>query len=235
MLHVLYGLGIAGIILPRLGRERRDWVISRWSAALMDLLNIQVVAQGNIPPRGLTNTMFVGNHISWVDIHALNSIHTTRFVAKSEIKRWPIFGYFAIQVNTLFVDREKRHDAGKIVDVAKQALIGGDCICFFPEGTTTDGSELRPFKGSLLQAAIEAHSQIRPFSIYYPDEQDQPNTDMAYWGDMNLIESMRLIIKQRSPRVVLDFSVPIDAAQYDRRNLTTTIRQAIISRSNLPG
>lgn len=234
VLHVLYGLFIAGIVLPRLSHERRDRVISRWSAALLDLLNIRVVTRGDIPPRNLTNTMFVGNHISWVDIHALNSVHTTRFIAKSEIKRWPVFGYFAIKVNTLFVDREKRHDAGKIVSITKRALLAGDCICFFPEGTTTDGSEVRPFKGSLLQAAIEAKAQVRSFSIYYPDEESKPNTGMAYWGEMNLIESMRLVIKQRSQMVVLDFAKPIDAAEYDRRNLTTAVRQAIISRLNLP-
>lgn len=234
VLHTLYGIFIAGLILPRLSSQRRDMVISRWSRTLLDLLNIEIVTHGEVPPRGLSNTMFVANHISWVDIHALNSVHTTRFVAKSDIKQWPIFGWFAIKVNTLFVDREKRHEAGKVVNSAKQALLNGDCICFFPEGTTTDGTEVKPFKGSLLQAAIDAKSEVWPFTIYYPDEENKPNTEMAYWGDMSLIESMQLIIKQRKSTVVLDFSSPIKATDFERRVLSTHIRQAITSRLNLP-
>jgi 1-acyl-sn-glycerol-3-phosphate acyltransferase len=235
VLHILYGIFIAGIILPKLSPQRRDRVISRWSGALLDLLNIRAIVHGDIPPRGLTNTMFVANHISWIDIHALNSIHTTRFVAKSEIKQWPVFGWFAAKVNTLFVDREKRHEAGKVVNSARQALQAGDCICFFPEGTTTDGTEIRPFKGSLLQAAIDAKSQVWPFEIHYPNAENRANTEMAYWGEMSLIESMRLIIKQRSPVVVLEFASPINAAGYERRNLSIAVRQAIVSRLNLPG
>lgn len=234
VVHTLYGIFIAGLILPRLSTQQRDMVISRWSKALLDLLNIKVVVKGEVPPRGRTNTMFVANHISWVDIHALNSVHTTRFVAKSEIKQWPIFGWFAIKVNTLFVDREKRHEAGKVVNSAKQALDHGDCICFFPEGTTTDGTEVKPFKGSLLQAAIEARSQVWPFAIYYPDAENKPNTEMAYWGDISLIESMKTIIKQRHAIVVLDFASPIQAADFERRALSTELRHAIISRLNLP-
>jgi 1-acyl-sn-glycerol-3-phosphate acyltransferase len=235
VLHILYGIFIAGIILPRLSPERRDRVISRWSSALLKLLNIRVIVLGDIPPRHLTNTMFVANHISWIDIHALNSIHTTRFVAKSEIRQWPVFGWFAIKVNTLFVDREKRHEAGKVVNAAREALHAGDCLCFFPEGTTTDGTVIKPFKGSLLQAAIDAKSRVWPFAIHYPDTENRPNTDMAYWGEMNLIESMRLIIKQRSPVVVLDFASPMNASGYERRQLSMTIRQAIVGRLDFLG
>lgn len=234
VLHTLYGVFIAGLVLPRLSSHHRDWMISRWSKALLDLLNIQVIVRGDVPPRGLKSTMFVANHISWVDIHALNSVHTTRFVAKAEIKHWPIFGWFAVKVNTLFVEREKRHHAGKVVDSAKQALLHDDCICFFPEGTTTDGTELKPFKGSLLQAAIDAKAKVWPFAIYYPDIENRPNTEMAYWGEMSLIESMKLIIKQRHAVVVLDFDSPINAADYERRELSAKLRQIIQSRLNLP-
>lgn len=233
VLHTLYGVFIAGIVLPKLTPRRRDLVISRWSTALLDLLNIRVVVEGEVPPGGLSNTMFVANHISWVDIHALNSIHTARFIAKSEIKQWPVFGFFAVSVNTLFVNREKRHEAGKIVNSTKQALQEGDCICFFPEGTTTDGTEIKPFKGSLLQAAIEAKSEVRPFSIHYPDAENRVNTEMSYWGEMSLIESIRNVIRQQEASVVLKFAEPIKAADYDRRNLTLMTRQAIISKSNL--
>jgi 1-acyl-sn-glycerol-3-phosphate acyltransferase len=232
-LHTLYGIIVTGIILPRLDQQQRNRAISRWSASLLNLLNIRVIAEGVIPQQALRNTMFVANHVSWVDIHALNSVHTTRFIAKSEIRQWPVFGFFAARVNTLFIDREKRHEAGKIVDTTKMALQAGDCICFFPEGTTTDGTEIKPFKGSLLQAAIEANSEVRPFSIHYPDAEDGINTEMSYWGEMSLIESMRNVIRQRQATVVLRFAEPINAADYDRRKLTSMTREIIIRSSNL--
>ncbi|CAG0951691.1 1-acyl-sn-glycerol-3-phosphate acyltransferase [Methylophilaceae bacterium] len=234
VLHTLYGIFIASIILPGLGPRRRDLVISRWSRALLDLLNIRIVTHGEIPPVHLTNAMFVANHISWIDIHALNSVRTSRFVAKSEIRRWPVFGWFAEKTNTLFIDREKRQDAARIVNITTEALRAGDCICFFPEGTTTDGTELKPFKGSLLQAAIEANSQVWPVSIWYPEAGGEANTDMAYWGEMNLIESMRLIIQQHSPVVELHFSSPIDATARERRHLSTLVRQAVAAKLNFP-
>lgn len=233
VLHTLYGVFVASIILPRLDPQQRNRAISRWSASLLDLLNIRVVAEGVVPQQVLSNTMFIANHISWVDIHALNSIHTSRFIAKSEIRQWPVFGFFATSVNTLFIDREKRHEAGKIVDTTRKALQAGDCICFFPEGTTTDGTEVKPFKGSLLQAAIEAKSEVRPFSVHYPDAEDGINTEMSYWGEMSLIESIRNVIRQKQATVVLRFAEPINAADYDRRNLTSMTRDIIIGSSNL--
>ncbi len=110
----------------------------------------------------------MGNHVSWIDIHALNSVRAVRFVSKAEVREWPIFGWLAAKGNTLFIDRTKRHDTGRIVDIATNSLIAGDCLCYFPEGTTTDGTELKVFKGSLMQAAINAKKPIWPFAIRYP-------------------------------------------------------------------
>lgn len=225
--HTLYGLVVAAFVLPGQRARRRSRTIQQWSTGLLNSLEIEVVVEGESPPSGLRSTLFVGNHVSWVDIHALNSVHTTRFVAKAEIRQWPLFGFFAERANTLFIEREKRHEAGRIVDNIKSALLAGDCICFFPEGTTTDGSEIRPFKGSLLQAAIEANATVRPFSIHYPDEENRINREMAYWGEMSLLASMRQVIRQRRPKVVLRFASPISAGGHDRRQLTNNTRLAI--------
>lgn len=227
VLHTLHGLVIAAVVLPHQKPQRRDRTIRRWSADLLALLEIEVVVDGEKPAAGLRNTLFVANHVSWVDIHAFNSVHTARFVAKAEIRLWPLFGFFAERAHTLFIEREKRHEAGRIVDNVKSALLAGDCICFFPEGTTTDGSEIRPFKGSLLQAAIEANATVRPFSIHYPDEENRINREMAYWGEMSLLASMRQVIRQRRPKVVLRFASPIDTKGKERRQLTEDARLAI--------
>ena len=103
------------------------------------MMNIEVKIEGTTPTHDLVSTMFVGNHISWLDIHVLNSIRAVRFIAKSEIRKWPIFGWLAKQTNTLFIEREQKKDALRVIDKASKSLTKGDCLCFFPEGTTTDG------------------------------------------------------------------------------------------------
>lgn len=228
VLHTLYGLLLTAAVLPRQNPERRDRIIRRWSSGLLDLLEIRVIVEGEKPGAKLRNTLFVANHVSWVDIHALNSVCTTRFIAKSEIRQWPLFGFLAERANTLFIERGKRHEAGRVVDNVKSALRAGDCICFFPEGTTTDGSTVGPFKSSLLQAAIEANAIVQPLSIHYPHENGDINREMAYWGEMNLLASMRQVIRQRRPEVILRFARPLAAGGQERRQLTEDARLAIV-------
>jgi 1-acyl-sn-glycerol-3-phosphate acyltransferase len=174
--------------------------------------------------------MFVANHVSWSDIHAINSIITLRFIAKSEIKNWPVFGYLVSRVNTLFIDRSKKKDAKRTIDIAVQSLQAGDNLCLFPEGTTTDGTMVQTFKSSLIQAAIEAKATIYPVAIRYPHPDGGVNVDVAYAGETTLIESMQKILAQKQPTVEIHFLKPIAAevaAKQDRRTLTLHIETLI--------
>ena len=233
VLHTLYGAFISIFILPRVSNRRRDIIIGRWSKSLLEVMNIKVMAFGHIPNFGLTGTMFVANHISWVDIHALNSIRTVRFIAKSEVRDWPVFGWLAIKANTLFINRTKKQDTGRIVEIATESLQAGDCLCYFPEGTTTDGTELKVFKGSIMQAALNVGKPVWPFTVRYPNRDGSLNTNMAYFGDMTLMESMWLILSEKSPVVELEFLAPISTKGHDRRSLTLAARHAISDRLNL--
>jgi 1-acyl-sn-glycerol-3-phosphate acyltransferase len=234
-IHILYGFFIAGVILPRVNVRRRKWWISLWCRELLAVLNIRVIAHGTLPDEDVTSTMFVANHVSWIDIHALNSIHGLRFIAKSEIRGWPLFGWFAEKVYTLFTERTRRQDAGRMVEITADSLRAGDCLCFFPEGTTSDGTQLLPFKGSLMQAAINAEAQIWPVSIRYPNADGSANIEMAYYGEMSLLESMQLVIAQHSPVVELHFSAPIPTQGHERRDLSILSKQTIASGLNLHG
>jgi len=236
ILHTLVGIFITAIMLPLVKRPAKLHLISWWCRHLLTAFNIRIVSKGHIPPRTtLSNTMFVGNHVSWADIHALNSIVPVKFIAKSEIKNWPIFGYLA-KVNALFIDRTKRHDAARVVNVTFQSLQAGDNLCLFPEGTTTDGSEMKSFKSSLIQAAIQARSTIWPVAIRYPNPDGSINTAMAYAGEITLPESLQAALLQKSPVVELTFLQPIhinDEVAKDRRALTLHIEQLIRQELNL--
>jgi len=232
IVHTLVGLFISGVVLPLVNKTQQAWLIQWWCKHLLAAFNIQVVRSGFMPDSKIypTKTMFVGNHVSWSDIHALSSTLPLRFIGKSDIKHWPIFGYLAIKCNTLFIDRSKKRDAKRTIDVAVESLRQGDNLCLFPEGTTTDGTKMQPFKTSLIQAALEAEATIWPVAIFYPNEQGTANIKVAYADETSLPESMQNILAQQQPVLELHFLPPISpqqAAQFDRRSLTLHLETLI--------
>ena len=232
VIHTFIGLAIAAIVLPMLNKPHKLAIIKWWCGGLLRAFHIKISTFGTLPPANAQGVMFVANHVSWSDIHALNSLIALRFIAKSDIKSWPIFGYLVTKANTLFIDRNKRQEAGRIVQITAESLIAGDNLCFFPEGTTSDGSgiegkQVLPFKSSVLQAAIDANTQIWPVALRYVNADGSINTQMAYAGDTRLIDSMSQIINQKNALVELHFLAPIQAIDYDRRGLTAAAYQAI--------
>lgn len=232
--HTLAGVIIASSILPFASSSLKRRIIKWWSTHLLAAFNIRVVSHGHIPQvkDHLNATMFVANHISWTDVHALNSLIALRFVAKSEIRSWPVIGYLTYKANALFIDRAKRQDAGRIVNTAAHSLQSGDNLCFFPEGTTTDGTEIKRFKSSLIQAAIEANATIRPVAIRYPTPSGSANIGLAYAGETTMLQSMLQILSQKNPVVELFFLAPIIITELaeqdkDRRALTHSVEYSI--------
>jgi len=227
LIHTVYGGFLGIMIMPSATARQRNWIVSHWSRKLLKILNIEVILVGTLPDHDAVNTMFIGNHISWIDIHALNSVRAVRFIAKSDLKSWPIFGWLAKKCNTLFIEREQKKDAVRVIEEATSSLKRGDCLCYFPEGTTTDGTTLLPFKGSLMQAPINASATIWPFTIYYPNTDGSANTAMAFAGETTLVESIWQIVSVSNPRVVLTFLSKILPHGHERRGLTITARHAI--------
>jgi 1-acyl-sn-glycerol-3-phosphate acyltransferase len=188
---------------------------------------------GERPQLSLRSTMFVANHISWIDIHAINSVIPLRFIAKSEVSHWPVFGYLVRKSGTLFIDRSRRRDAARIVSLATKSLKHGDNVGFFPEGTTSEGTTILPFKSSIVQAAINAEAQIWPIALRFPQPDGSANTQMAYAGDTTMGESMLNILRQKNPVVELHFLSPMPARETNRQALTKAAFVAISNQLNL--
>lgn len=229
-------------MLPYISKVNNLKLIQWWCGSLLRAFNIKVLLDGKFPPANTSSTMFVANHISWSDIHAINSVIPVRFIAKSDIKSWPVFGYLVRKSNTIFVERGKRQEAGRIVDLTRESLSAGDNVCFFPEGTTTDGtgihrnglqgSPVLAFKSSVLQAVIDADAQIWPIAIRYSQPDNSINTEMAYAGDTTLIESMQNVLRQKNPTVTLHFLAPIPASGQNRRDLSEAAYKVIAAKLN---
>ncbi|MDR2220292.1 MAG: 1-acyl-sn-glycerol-3-phosphate acyltransferase [Methylobacillus sp.] len=230
--HLLRGVATVIFIFPRLSPEQREETIRLWCVKILAILHVNVRARGHLPNIATRATLFVANHVSWIDVWALKSQLPMRFVAKSEVRRWPIIGWLSAQTGTLFVERNKRQETGEAINSVEDALRNNDNLCFFPEGTSTDGTTLQPFKTSLFQAAVNVRAHVCPVMIFYPHPHGGANTEAAFYGDLTLITSLRSVLSQKEIVVELDFAEPLEASQNDRRQLAEQSRAAIAYRWN---
>jgi 1-acyl-sn-glycerol-3-phosphate acyltransferase len=230
VIHIFAGIAITALVLPFANKEMRLAITRWWCKRLLKCFNIKVITYGKLPDASTVSTMFVGNHISWMDIHSINSIIPLRFIAKIEVESWPVFGYLVSKSGTLFINRSIRKDATRIIDITTDSLLEGDNVCLFPEGTTTDGSHMLPFKSSIVQAAINANANIWPVAIYYPMANGEPNTHMAYAGETTMAESMSRILNQKNPIVQLHFLTPISCQGHNRQSATKAAFEAITAK-----
>lgn len=207
-LHILIGLATVSLIFPLIGATQKLKLIQWWHQSLLAILNITLMCYG-APSHALRHTLVLANHVSWLDIHALNSVLSLQFIAKADIRAWPIFGYLAKSAHVLFVDRTKRKDATRVIHIAAERLNEGSNLCLFPEGTTTDGTHVLPFKSSLVEAAMLANATILPVAIFYPKPDGSVNTDMAYAGETTMKQSLQRILQQQNSLIELHFLTPI--------------------------
>ncbi|APR35203.1 lysophospholipid acyltransferase family protein [Paraburkholderia sp. SOS3] len=191
--HLLYGMWVVATRFSRVTPQQRFELNRAWSLRFLQLAGMRLVVH-NDAARIDEGALVVSNHISWIDIYVINAWRPTRFVSKAEVRKWPVVGWLAFKLDTVFLQREKRSDAKRIMHELADHLIAGHAICVFPEGTTTDGRELLPFHSNLFQAAVSASRPVQPICIYYEDAHGNQSTAPAYIDDMSLGESMHALL-----------------------------------------
>ncbi len=223
--HVSAGLGIIALSFPRYTAARRRHRIQKWSSQLSSLLGIHVIVHGQ-PPKNDSAALLLANHVSWFDIFALNSVSTARFVAKSDVKSWPVIGRLCQGTGTLFIEREKKQDTLRANLEIASCLRDGHLVAVFPEGTTSDGLGLKPFRSSLLQPAVDSRSEIRPVYLRYLDADGQPSTLAAYHDNTSFGGSLWKLLGARGLVVELHYLPPVapDGSK-NRRTLTQQIER----------
>lgn len=167
IVHALAGWWTIRLAFPRLTLAERHARVQQWSGRMLELMDIRLVVQGTPPSQG--PVLVVCNHLSWLDITAIHAARHMRFVAKSGVRHWPLIGTLSDGAGTLYLERERRRDALRVVHHMTEALRAGDLIAVFPEGTTGDGRALLPFHANLLQAAISSGAPVLPVALRFAD------------------------------------------------------------------
>lgn len=184
---------------PRATREKKLALIQTWSSELLRVLGIQLGAvtfNQSLPTSGVN--LIVSNHVSWLDVLVIQSLHPSVFVAKLEVQRWPMIGQLATACGVIFVDRCATQSARKMVDEVTAALHHGYTVAGFPEGTSSEGRSVQVFHANLFEAAIKSDRHVLPLALRYTNAHTgNLCREAAFVGELGFLMSLHKIIKIR--------------------------------------
>lgn len=204
LVHLAWGLMLAARVAVGGSRVARERLAQRWYCRLLGILGLRLRVEG-VPLREPHIT--VANHISWLDIPVLGAIEPTRFVGKSEIRDWPIAGWLAIAAGTFFIRRAKGGSAPLLERLVPHLRKAGSVV-LFPEGTTTDGSHVRPFHPRLFAAAIDSDRPVQPVTLQYGLTLDGENV-APFIGDDSLFAHVLRLLRTPALEVRVLYGPPI--------------------------
>lgn len=203
-----------------------------WSRICLRLTGIRLVVHGQPIHAGL----LVSNHSSWIDILALRSNALMYFVSKAEVASWPGIGFITRITGTIFIER-KRSEAKKQEELLRSRIAHDQLLCFFPEGTSTDGLRVLPFKSSLFSAFFTNGDgidiMVQPVSVsYHPAEgSGLPARFYSWWGDMGFESHIwDVITRSFGGRAVVTFHDPVRAADFADRKALSDYCQRVVDK-----
>jgi len=203
--------------------ERRALWLNSACRHVLASMSIEVDYEGPLPERGLV----VANHLSYLDIAILAAVMPCCFVAKKEINRWPYFGKAARAGGTIFLDRASMTSANRAAEQIAERL--GECVpvLLFPEGTSTDGSQVLRFHGRLIQPAIEAGAMVTAAAIRYVPSGGEQERELCWFGDEGFLPHLWKVLGVRGFRAHVRFGEPRMYA--DRRTAATAAREEVMA------
>ena len=223
--HGLHGLAIVLFAFPSLDVAARRERIRWWSRKMLAVLGLAFESDGE-PVRH--PALLVANHVSWLDIMAVHAVvPEARFVSKADVKAWPLVSRLVDAAGTLYLEREKKRDALRVVHAVAAALDGGEVVAIFPEGTTSTGHGLLPFHANLLQAAIATATPVQPVALRYADATHAVSEAVEFIGDTGILTSLWRTSCGEGVRLRLTFLAPRPSRSADRRALAAQLHADI--------
>jgi 1-acyl-sn-glycerol-3-phosphate acyltransferase len=231
LLLVAFALPAQLLVLACTRGRAAMWLPRRFHAAFARLLGLQVEYVGE-PVQG-QGVVHLSNHLSYLDVSILGARLATRFVAKQEVHGWPLFGLLARTQQTLFVSRARQRAAETTQQLAR-ALDGPHGLLLFPEGTTSDGATVLPFKAGAFAALVGTKLRLQPVRIELlavdgTDIASGGDRDLyAYHGDATLLPHLWRFLRGRGARLRVSFLAPLPAEPVsDRKQLASDAWSAV--------
>ena len=216
-------LCIAMIILPR---NISRVLIQHWAKRLLRILKIKITLSGEVLKfLGKDSYLVVSNHISWLDIPVIFSLKPITFVSATDIKTWPIIGMLAKISGAIFVDRDRKSSLIEVIQAMNHFKNDKQSICIFPEGITSNGYQVLPFKSNLFQSAFESNKLLLPLSIKYKENNVITNRT-SFHGSTTLLQSFKRVAKSNHIEVDVDIGYPMKPTQ-SRKDLSVKLQEAI--------
>lgn len=227
VIHLLVGLAKVALLFPLLdtaGRERR---VQRWSRQLVAICGVKLRFDQARQAEPASPALIICNHISWLDIFVINALHPCRFVAKSDIRSWPLIGWLCAHTGTIFIARGRAREVRRIYEDLVRSIHDGQRVAFFPEGTTSPQGVVLPFHANLFEAAIEAEVPVQPYAVRYLDADGSLHSSADFVGDMSFVESVIAIMKSGGMTAELIRLPSIDTVGAHRRELAVAAHEAV--------
>ena len=226
-LHVLQGMLITLLAVSRRngqGLHTNPHVTSWWHNRAADILGLRITVSG---PRPRSPALLVSNHVSWLDVVVLGGLTHTDFLSKYEIREWPIVGWLAARSGTLFI-RRGNNEAGAVGQQIGDRLRDEGILTLFPEGTTTDGREVRPFFSRLFAAAIDTGTDVTPVTLrYHIDGEFDPVA--PYTDNQSILQNLRGLIVRDRTEVNVIFGQPIALKGHNRKEIAELAHDAVLT------
>lgn len=226
---VSYSLWLPGA-LATLGSPRRhqawnNWIQRTWTRGLLRALGFIVEVKGTAPPKPF---FMVANHLSYVDVLVFGSQLGATFISKAELRRWPVLGHLARVTGTLFIKRESRRDAIRVLEEIDRAMARGAGVVLFPEGTSSRGDQVHPLRPALLHWAATRTFPVHTATVSYLSGDPRRPADLAicWWGDVEFAPHLTRLLATRRPRALLSFH-PTPVTGNDRRPLALALREQL--------
>lgn len=231
--HICNAFVRVTVLFPWCSAAARRHQIADWSRKTLSIFGLRKTTNA-LPSKGGDPRLYVANHVSWLDVFAIWSQTDAIFVAKGEVGLWPVIGPLARRLGVVFIDRSRRRDAMTASRHIAALLAQGRSVCIFPEGTSTEGRELRSFHSALFQSVVETGVAVQPIAIRYFREDGALATEAAFTGDMSLVQSMWHLAGANPIIIEIGVLPLIDSAGLDRRILAVRAHELIGRRLREP-
>jgi lyso-ornithine lipid O-acyltransferase len=213
----------AAFTAPSKKRAARAAWLHRSSRCVIKIFNCTATVTGPVPKTGL----LVSNHLSYLDIILLSAITPAVFVSKAEVRNWPLFGWLASHAGTVYVERERRTHVGVVNREIEAALADGVLVVVFPEGTSTNGEGLLPFRSPLLEPIANSTQPITVSYLHYEIDDGDARNDVCYWGDHTFFPHLMHLLGKRHVRATVRFGT-FQRTTNDRKELAKQLHEAVL-------